>query len=114
MHQLKIGIQLKSLRQPFKKALHTAARLGARAVEIDARDELRPQELSQTGLRQLRNMLEDLNLTVSAVGFPTRRRLERAYTPAEEPAWPVRAWLAVRRWRERRRRKRRRSHLRQV
>ena len=71
--QIKIGIQLSSLRQPFKKALHTAARLGARGVEIDARSEIRPDQLSQTGLRQIRKMLEDLDLRVCAVGFRTRR-----------------------------------------
>ena len=43
--------------------------LGAEAVEIDARNELRPEEMSQTGVRQLRKMLEDLNLRVSAIGL---------------------------------------------
>ncbi len=73
MLELKIGIQLASLRLPFKKALHTAAELGAQGVEIDARDDLKPHELSQTGLRQLRKTLDDRNLRVCAVGFPTRR-----------------------------------------
>jgi len=71
--QIQIGIQLASLRLPFRKAIQTAARLGATAVEIDARRELKPNELSDTGLRQLRKMLEDLNLRVSAVTFRTRR-----------------------------------------
>jgi sugar phosphate isomerase/epimerase len=73
MPQLKIGIQLASLRQPFKKALHTAAQLGAQAVEIDARSEIKPQELSRSALRELRKLLADLGLRVSAVGFRTRR-----------------------------------------
>jgi sugar phosphate isomerase/epimerase len=73
MPALKIAIQLRSLRLPFKKALLTAARLGAQGVEIDARGELQPQEMSGTGLRQLRKMLDDLNLRVTAVGFRTRR-----------------------------------------
>lgn len=42
-------------------------------MEIDARHELRPAELSQTGLRQFRKLLDDLNLRVAAVAFPTRR-----------------------------------------
>lgn len=58
---------------PLKKGLQTAARLGARGVEIDVRHQLKPQEVSQTGLRQLRKMLADLNLRVCAVGFRTRR-----------------------------------------
>lgn len=73
MPELMIGIQLASLRQPFKKALLTAAQLGANAVEIDARNQLRPSELTQTGVRQLRKMLEDLGLRVCAIAFSTRR-----------------------------------------
>lgn len=72
MAELKVAVELASLRLPFKKALHTAAQLGADAVEIDARGEISPQ-LSRTGLRQVRKMLEDLRLRVSAVRFRTRR-----------------------------------------
>jgi sugar phosphate isomerase/epimerase len=75
-----IGLQLAGLRQPLKQALLTAARLGAEAVEIDARTEVRPSELSQTGLRQLRKMLDDLNLRVSVVRFAT----ERGYNVPDE------------------------------
>jgi sugar phosphate isomerase/epimerase len=53
--------------------LATAARLGADGVEIDARHELPPGELSQTALRQIRKILEDHRLQLSAVAFPTRR-----------------------------------------
>jgi sugar phosphate isomerase/epimerase len=70
---VKIGIQTRSLRQPLKQALHTAARLGAEGVEIDARSELPPGEMSRTGMRELLKLLSDLNLRVSAVAFPTRR-----------------------------------------
>jgi sugar phosphate isomerase/epimerase len=70
---VKIGIQTRSLRQPLRQALVTASRLGATGVEIDARHELRPSELSRTGLREFLKLLGDLNLRVSAVAFPTRR-----------------------------------------
>jgi sugar phosphate isomerase/epimerase len=71
--ELKIGIQTHSLRLPLKQALFTASELGAAGVEIDLRNELRPEELSQTGLRQFRKLLDDHNLRVSAASFPTRR-----------------------------------------
>jgi sugar phosphate isomerase/epimerase len=71
--ELKIGIQLKSLRLPFRQALETARELGASAVEIDARHEVRPQQVTGTALRQVRKVLEDLNLRVCAVAYPTRR-----------------------------------------
>lgn len=70
---LKIAVQLSSLRMPLRKALVAAARMGVHGVEIDARGELRPQVLSQTGMRELKRMLEDHNLKVSAVSFRTRR-----------------------------------------
>lgn len=73
MPELKVAIELRSLRQPFKQALHTAARLGATGVEIDARDDVKPHEFSNTARRQLRKMLEDLGLKVAALSFHTRR-----------------------------------------
>lgn len=70
---IRIGIQLGDLKMPFKQALHTAARLGVRAVEIDARNGVKPSEISGTALRQVRKMLTDLDLRVVAVRFSTRR-----------------------------------------
>ncbi len=69
----RISIELASLRQPLKRALATASQLGADAVEIDARNELRPTSMTATGLRQFRKMLEELRLKVSSVSFPTHR-----------------------------------------
>ncbi|MGE0605711.1 MAG: sugar phosphate isomerase/epimerase family protein [Pirellulales bacterium] len=73
MLDLKLAIQLKSLKMPFKQALLTAHQLGAKAVEIDARGDIRPQDLTNTAVRQLKKTLEDLHLRVAAVGFHTRR-----------------------------------------
>ena len=73
MLKLKKGLSLESLRQPLKRALSTASEMGADGVEINARTELRPSELSRTGVRHLKKMLGDLNLKVSAIHFPTRR-----------------------------------------
>jgi len=71
--ELKIAVQLRNLRQPFRSALQTAAELGASAVELDARLDVRPQEMSQTAVRQLRKQLEDVRLRVAALSFYTRR-----------------------------------------
>ena len=76
MANVKLAVSLSCLRQPLKQALHTAARLGATGIEIDARNGLRPEELSDTGRRQLRKMMDDLNLRVAAVRFPTHRGYE--------------------------------------
>ncbi|QDS97741.1 sugar phosphate isomerase/epimerase family protein [Adhaeretor mobilis] len=73
MLQNPIALKTLSLSQPIKKALHTAARLEYDGVQIDTRREVHPSELSETGLRQFRKMLDDLNLRVGSVAFPTRR-----------------------------------------
>jgi sugar phosphate isomerase/epimerase len=70
---IKIAIQLASLRLPLRKALAVAAGLGASGVEIDARGEIRPADLTQTALRELRRLLDEAALRVVAVGFHTRR-----------------------------------------
>ncbi len=62
----------------MRQALTTAARLGAAGVEFDARNELRPGEISQTGLRELQKLLDDRNLRVSAIAYPTRRGFDVA------------------------------------
>ncbi len=72
MADVNVGIQLSSLRMPLKKALMTAARLGAQGIEIDARNDLRPEELTDTGRRQLRKMLDDLNLRLQQCDFILR------------------------------------------
>ena len=73
MLQLKKSIRLESLRLPFKKALLTAADLGADGVEINGRTEIRSADMSRTAIRHLKKLLADLNLQVSAIHFPTRR-----------------------------------------
>lgn len=78
MPQLKIAVELRCLRLPFKQALLAARRLGVSAVEIDARGEINAQQLTPSGLRQVRKMLEDLELRVAAVSFRTRRGYDSA------------------------------------
>lgn len=69
--KLKLGVELASFRLSIREALPAAAEIGADAVEIDARGEITPQ-ISRTGIRQLRKMLDDLRLGVSAISFRTR------------------------------------------
>lgn len=47
--------------------------MGIRAVEIDVRTGLRTTDLTATALREIRKRLEDHELRVAAVDFPTRR-----------------------------------------
>jgi sugar phosphate isomerase/epimerase len=73
VQERRIAVQLSSFAQPLKKALQTAARLGAHGVEIDARTDIRPKELTDTGRRQLKKWMDDMNLRVASVRFQTRR-----------------------------------------
>jgi sugar phosphate isomerase/epimerase len=70
---VRIAVQTRCLAQPLRQALLTAGRLGCEGVQIDARHELPPRELSVTGLRQLRKMQDDLNLRVGSIAFAARR-----------------------------------------
>jgi len=70
--KLNIAARLSAFGLPLKKALHAAAQAGVTGIEIDARNEVRPSELTDTAIRQLRKMLNDLNLRVSSVRFQTR------------------------------------------
>lgn len=77
---VKIGLATRVLGQSLRRALATAAQLGADGVEIDLRSELPLAELSQSGVRQFRKLLEDHNLRLAAASYPTRRGYEE---PAE-------------------------------
>ena len=73
MAQLTLGIQLANLNVPLKQGLHIAADLGVQVVEIDARRDISFNDLSESGARQIRKIINDLNLRVVALRFPTRR-----------------------------------------
>jgi sugar phosphate isomerase/epimerase len=71
--ELNLAVRLDAMQMPLRRSLEMAARLGASAVELDARNDIHPSQLSDTGLRQLRKILDDLNLKVASVRFQTRR-----------------------------------------
>lgn len=73
MAEVNLAVRLDSLRLPLKQSLQQASQLGVRQIELSARGEVRPETLSGTGLRHLKKMLADLNLSVAALRFQTRR-----------------------------------------
>ncbi|MEM6799275.1 MAG: sugar phosphate isomerase/epimerase [Planctomycetota bacterium] len=68
-----IGIATRRLRQPLRRALATAGRLGADGVQIDLRTELPIAECSSTALREIRKLLDDQRVRLGSVVYPTRR-----------------------------------------
>ncbi len=99
MPPLRIAIATRCLKLPLKESLRAAASLGARAVQFDAREELKPGELTDTGRRQLLHTLGEHGLAIASLAFPTRRsfydedQLDARVTAAKkamEHAWQLR------------------------
>jgi L-ribulose-5-phosphate 3-epimerase len=75
---MKIGIRAESTGLPLRPALVEAAKLGVGGVQLDATGDLSPDRLSQTGRREVRNLLRSHNLDLTALHCPLRRGLDAA------------------------------------
>jgi sugar phosphate isomerase/epimerase len=75
MNPLQIAIATRCLNRPLKGAVALASQLGAGGVQLDARTELKPSEISATGRRELLHMLDDVGLAVASLDFPIRSPL---------------------------------------
>ena len=73
MHSLKLAAATQCFSQSLKTSLLTAAEIGVVGVQLDARAEVPPDQLSETGRRQFRHHLDELTLDVSCLKFPARR-----------------------------------------
>ena len=73
METARISIGIDSIATDLRAGLTAARRLGVRGVEFDARHGLGADELSQTGIRQIRKWLLDEGLVAVAMRFRTRR-----------------------------------------
>ena len=68
-----IAVATRCFQSPLKESLRAAAETGATGVQFDAREEIKPGELSETGRRQLLHSLAEQGLTIASLTFPTRR-----------------------------------------
>jgi sugar phosphate isomerase/epimerase len=75
MPALRIAAATRCFNQPLRQALRTASGTGASGVQLDARHEVRPADLSATGRRELLHQLDELKLRPASFHFPTRRSL---------------------------------------
>jgi len=75
MNRMKLGVACRVFDSSMRQALNRAAELGVAGVQIDARNEMRPEQVSQTGRRQFLHWLSERGLRVGSVTFPLRRRL---------------------------------------
>jgi sugar phosphate isomerase/epimerase len=63
---------------PLRRSLPEAQRLGVSSVDLAAQGELLPQNLSESGRREVRHLLRSHNLEVSALFCPLRHALDVA------------------------------------
>lgn len=78
MSKIRLGVCLVSLGLPLRRALQEAEHMSVGGVQIDAAGALSPQQLSQTGRRELRHLLRAHNLELAAVNCPLRHGLDVA------------------------------------
>jgi len=69
----RLAVPALPLSSRLRTSLEAARSLGVAGVELDARGGLAPEELSRSGVRQIRKWLADCGLAVAAVAFPVRR-----------------------------------------
>lgn len=75
MEPLRRAVACRCLPSPIRQSIRAAVEIGAKGIQFDVRNELRPADLSDSGRRQLRHDLEIEGLTISSLSFPTRRSL---------------------------------------
>jgi sugar phosphate isomerase/epimerase len=75
MRPLPLAIAIRCLSRPLKPSILLAAQLGAGGVQLDVRNELKPDDLSATGRRELLHRLEEMRLSIASLDFPLRRGL---------------------------------------
>jgi sugar phosphate isomerase/epimerase len=72
---LRLAVATRCFAQPLKSALLLASQFGATGVQLDARNETKPSEMSATGRRQFTHLLAEVGLAVASLDFPLRRPL---------------------------------------
>ena len=72
MDTSRLSVASLSLSRDLRTAFRRVRELGLAGVELDLRTGLAAEQLSQTGIRQIRKWLADEGLVVAAAAFPTR------------------------------------------
>jgi len=70
---MRIAVATRCLHVSLRESIRQAAESGAQALQFDARDELPPTSLTETGRRQFLHQLSERGLRVGSLTFPTRR-----------------------------------------
>src|SRR5262245_14345062 len=73
---MKIGIVLESMGLPLRQGLPQAAKLGVAGIQADATGDLSPDRLTDTGRRELKNLLRTYNQQLTALNCRFRRGID--------------------------------------
>ena len=104
MSRLKLAVATRCFSMPMKRAIQTAAKIGARGVQLDAQNEVSPTSFGASGDRHFRKYLEEFNLSVASLRLPSRHALTEpefldqrvaSIKSALEFAWRLRAPLLI-------------------
>lgn len=76
MARLKIGVVLESVGKPFRAALPLVAQMGLQGVQFDAVGDFHPDQLTQTGRREVRHLVTMHHLEMAALNCPLRYGLD--------------------------------------
>jgi len=74
------ALPTRCLSSNLKQAIISAARFQVAGVQVDVRQELSPDKMGATAIRDFRNRLQEMNLKVASGAFPMRQAIY-------EPQW---------------------------
>lgn len=69
------ALPTRCLSSNLKQSLHSASRLQVSGVQLDVRQEIAPDQMGASAIRDFRNRLEELNLKVASGAFPLRQAI---------------------------------------
>lgn len=75
MTLLKLGFPTRLLEGPLRDKIRSVGKLGANGIQFDLRHELRSVDLTETGKRQIRHLIDEVGLALAPAMFPIRRAL---------------------------------------
>jgi sugar phosphate isomerase/epimerase len=75
MLRLRLAVATARFSPDLREAVRIAAETGASGLQFDARNQLKPTDLSETGRRQLLHALGERELSVASLSFPLRKTL---------------------------------------
>lgn len=75
MHRLRLAVATAPFQLPIKQAIEAAGRLGVEGVQLDARTEIKPDEMGETARKQLLHYLDERSLVLGSLALSLQRPL---------------------------------------